>query len=356
MRILIVDDDSVFREELAELLREEHHNVETAPSVVKALGTLEHAEFDVLLTDLKMPRQSGMELLREVRARWPRTFVVMLTGFATVETALEAMKLGAFDYIRKPFRVDQVRETLRMASQEREFEAPPESVRNPVREARSLSAGGKHEVLLIGGHPPPTSPHLHFEPLDPQNPSALESQVDAFVSDHANAAVVLTGIETLVSNHRLEDVVAVLDRIRGRLDGHGPLRVGFNPRLVPAEVAAALGTTVSADATHETLEALANPIRRKVLFRLSEGPAAFREAMESAGLDDSPKLAFHLRKLVDAGLVLHEQETYRLTARGKAGVQLLTEAAFLPPASDSESMAFPGATSGAAGRKPPGRG
>ena len=268
VRILIVDDDSVFREELGELLREEHHSIETAPSVVKAIGSLENAEFDVVLTDLKMPRQSGMELLREVRTRWPRTFVVMLTGFATVETALEAMKLGAFDYIRKPFRVDQVRETLRMAAQEREFESPPESVRNPVREARSLAASGKHEVLLIGGHPPPEAPRLHFTPLDPANPAGLEAQVDAFVAQHGNAAVVLTDVERLLSDHRLEDVVAVLDRIRTRLDGHGPLRVGFNPRQVPPGVAAALGSTVSAEATHETLEALANPIRRKVLFRL----------------------------------------------------------------------------------------
>ena len=352
MRVLVVDDDAVFREELAELLRDDSNAVEIAPSVPKAIAALEHEEFDVILTDLKMPRQSGLDLLREVRNRWPRTLVVMITGYATVETAIEAMKVGAFDYIRKPFRIDQVRETLRAAREQRSFDAPPDAVRDPFREARALASEGKHEVLLLSVRRPPEAPHLTFEPLDPDQPDRMEHLVGQFVSDHANAAVVLDGVERLLEKHRLEDIVAWLDRLRTKLAGHGPLRVGFNPHQMPASAAAAFGSTVAADSTHDTLEALANPIRRKVLFRLAGAPAAFREAMEAAGLDDSPKLAFHLRKLVDAGLVRHEEETYRLTARGKAGVRLLTDAAFLPPAGPDGNLAFPGPEPGAASNRP----
>jgi DNA-binding response OmpR family regulator len=346
VRILVVDDDAVFREELTELLHDEGHTVSAVPSVVKALESLEHDEVDVVLTDLKMPRQGGLELLREVRQRWPRTLVVVVTGFATVETALGAMKLGAFDYLRKPFRIEQVRETLRLVAQEHEFESPQEAFRDPLREARALASGGKHEVLLFGDQAPPAQPHLHFEPLDPENPNRIPERAEAFLADHSNGAVVLAGVERLVEHHRLEDIVAVLDRLRTDLSGHGPLRVGFNPRRVAPSVAVSLGAAVSAEETHATLEALANPIRRKVLLRLLAGPATFGDAMAAAGLDDSPKIAFHLRKLVETGLIRHEGETYRLTTRGTAGAQLVTAATFLPPPSDDGNLAFPG-------RRPP---
>ena len=352
MRILVVDDDAVFREELADLLRDDGHAVTAVPSVPKALEVLEQDEVDVVLSDLKMPRQSGLELLREVRGRWPRTLVVMLTGYATVETALEAMKNGAFDYVRKPFRIDQVRETLRLVAQEHEFESPPEAHRDPVQEARALASGGRHEVLFVGEPAPEPGAHLHVERLDPANPVGLLDRCEAFLAEYPNGAVVLSGIERYLERHRLEDIVAVLDRLRQDLVGHGPLRVGFNPRRVTRTVAVALGSAVSAEETHATLEALANPIRRKVLQRLAEAPASFGEVMRAADLDDSPKMSFHLRKLVDAGLVLHDQDRYRLTTRGEAGLRLLVDATFLPPADGSGNLAFPKGRSGTA-RPPP---
>ncbi|MGA8664037.1 MAG: response regulator [Thermoplasmata archaeon] len=342
MRILVVDDDTVFREELTDLLREDGHAASAAPSVLKAIETLEHDEFELVLTDLKMPRQGGLELLKEVRQRWPRTLVVVVTGFATVETAIDAMKLGAFDYLRKPFRVEQVRETLRLVAQEHEFESPNDTNRDPVREARTLAAGGKYEVLLFAQTPTPSLPHLTFEPLDPANPNRLAERTEAFLADHPNTAVVLAEVERLLDHHRMEDIVAVLDRLRSDLAGHGPLRVGFNPRRVSPEVAVSLGAAVAPEETLATLEALANPIRRKVILRLAQAPASFGETMVAAGLDDSPKIAFHLRKLVETGLVLHEGDNYRLTARGLAGARLVTEATFLPPTGDDGNLAFPG--------------
>jgi len=342
VRILVVDDDAVFREELTELLSDEGHTATAAASVARALEVLEHTEVDVVLTDLKMPRHGGLELLREVRHRWPRTFVVMVTGYATVETALDAMKLGAFDYLRKPFRIEQVRETLRLVAQEHEYDSPPESARDPLREARALAEGGKHEVLYFAETPPPAEPHLHPERLDRENPILLTERTRTFLADHPNGAVVIAGAERLLESHRLEDIVGILDRLGADLAGHGPLRVGFNPRRVTPTVAAALGAAVVAEETHDTLDALANPIRRKVLLRLEQAPATFGESMQAAGLDDSPKMAFHMRKLVSTGLVAHEEESYRLTPRGKAAARLLSEATFLPPTSGSGNLAFPG--------------
>jgi DNA-binding response OmpR family regulator len=340
VRLLVVDDDAVFRDEVSTLVRDEGHVAETAPSVAKAIEQLEHEEFDVVLTDLKMPRQSGLELLREVRARWPRTLVIVITGFATVETALEAMKLGAFDYLRKPFRVEPLRAALELARQERQFEAPPGTTRDPAREARTLAADGRHEVLYVGGPPLRAQPHLHTAPLDPASPERLIREVETFVAEHPNAAVVIAGLERMVESHRLEDIVATIDRVRDLLGGHGPLRLAFDPDRTPGAAALALGGAVASAETHAAFEAFANPIRRRVLERLAQGPAPFGELMGSAGLDDSPKMSFHLHKLRDAGLLAHEGEMYRLTPRGRAGQRLLLEATFLPPAGESDNVAF----------------
>ena len=346
MRLLVVDDDPVFREELSDLLREDGHAVAMSPSVPKAIEELERAEVDVVLTDLKMPRGGGLELLREVRARWPRSMVVVVTGFASVETALEAMKLGAFDYVRKPFRLEQVRETLRLAELERAYDAPPKSERDPVREAESLAASGKFEVLFVGEPAPPPGPHLTLQRLDPEGPASFAPLAESFLAEHPNGAIVLVGVERWLRAHRLEDVLATIDRVRLALVGHGPFRVGFNPHRVTRAAAAALGGAVASEETHATLEALANPIRRQVLQRVADGPAPFGELMRAAGLDESPKMSFHLRKLVESGLLLHEEDRYRLTARGEATVRLLHDAAFLPVANEAGNRAFAGRSGG----------
>lgn len=351
MRLLVVDDDRVFREEFGELLRDEGHSVAIESSVAKGLDAMAAAEFDVVLTDLKMPRASGMELLREVRSRWPRTLVVMITGFATVETALEAMKSGAFDYVRKPFRIEQVRETLRLADQEREFEAPEGTARDPVTEARNLAVGGQHEVLFLGDPPPAAEAHIHPARLEPEDLAGIADRSIAFLGDHPNGAVVIAGAERLVAAHRLEDVVALFSKLREALASHGPLRVAFNPRRLPPVVATALAGSIAPGETHSTLEALANPIRREVLLRLSVGSATFSEVMRAAGLDDSPKMSFHLRKLVDCGLIRHNGEVYLLTSRGEAAVGLLRDAAFLPPSSHTNNLVFPRLVPGS--RRPP---
>ncbi|MHB8352032.1 MAG: winged helix-turn-helix domain-containing protein [Thermoplasmata archaeon] len=351
MRILVVDDDAVFREELGELLSDDGHTVTRASSVPKAVELLEHEEVDVVLTDLKMPRHGGLELVATVRQRWPRTVVIVVTGFATVETAVEALKLGALDYLRKPFRLEEVHAALALASQQQAFESPPDSGRDPEREARALASSGRYDVLLLSDPPAPPAPHLTTGPLDPDHPADLFDRAHAFILEHPHAAVVLSGGERMVARHRLEEIVELLDRLRSDLAGHGPLRIGFLPAQVTRSAAAALGAAVTESDTHATLEALANPIRRKVLERLAEAPSSFGDAMKAAHLDDSPKLAFHMNKLLECGLIRHEGDAYQLSPRGRAAVRLLDATAFLPPAREGANLAFP--RSGGNGSEPP---
>ncbi|CAG0984764.1 partial Regulatory protein AtoC, partial [Myxococcaceae bacterium] len=108
-RILVVDDERSMQEFLEICFRRDGYDVETAGDVDAALAILESEDFDVVVSDLQMPGKSGLDLLRAVREASPETAVVLVTAFATTETAIEAMKEGAYDYVTKPFKVDEIR-------------------------------------------------------------------------------------------------------------------------------------------------------------------------------------------------------------------------------------------------------
>jgi len=107
-RILVVDDEMIVCESCKRILEEEEYEVDTALSGKEALEKMKENPYDIVITDLKMPEIDGMEVLRTFRKEYPDAIIIMITGFSTVETAVEAMKLGAFDYIPKPFTPDEV--------------------------------------------------------------------------------------------------------------------------------------------------------------------------------------------------------------------------------------------------------
>ena len=101
-RVLLVDDEKDFVEMLSLRLNEVGEKVTAAYSGKECLETLENKEIDVVILDIKMPGMDGMETLREIKKRFPLVEVIMLTGHGSAETAVEGMKLGAFDYLMKP--------------------------------------------------------------------------------------------------------------------------------------------------------------------------------------------------------------------------------------------------------------
>jgi len=119
MNILVVDDESVIRDGLARILEGDSFSVDTAKNGHTAIELLQQKEFDLIITDLKMPGMSGFEVLNAVKTLQPETPVIMITGFATVETAVEAMKNGTVDYIVKPFTPDQILEKVHLALEQK---------------------------------------------------------------------------------------------------------------------------------------------------------------------------------------------------------------------------------------------
>ena len=116
--ILIVDDDEIIRETLFELLSASY-NCATAETAEQALHKLANVPFDVVLTDISMPGLSGSELLRRVRELYPQTPVIMISGMTDQDHAESLLKLGAFDYLLKPFRLEVVENSVERAIQTR---------------------------------------------------------------------------------------------------------------------------------------------------------------------------------------------------------------------------------------------
>ncbi|HZY70054.1 MAG TPA: response regulator [Thermoplasmata archaeon] len=324
MRALVVDDDKMFREELTQLLSDNGHRVTAATSVPKALEQLAQDEFDIVFTDLKMPRHSGLELLREARRRWPRTMVVMVTGFATVETAVEAMKVGAFDYVRKPFTPEELQATLQHAEEERRFRGPSDGAVDAALLAAQWTAEGFAVLRLTSGSAE-AAPNVSVVPTNFDDPDRVRAALEEFLAGHSKAGAILEGADRLIDAQGRATAAAFLDQMHRRVEPHGPFAVTFDPDRVSQSDVLVVRAAVVAPSSSTTLEALVNPIRRAVLRRLAAGPCSFTEAMHAAELDDSAKFSFHVRKLVQDGLILHEGERYRLTERGHESVRLLQE-------------------------------
>jgi len=107
-RILFAEDDLALQQVVAEQLREEGYAVTAVDNGMEALKRVEHARFELALLDIRMPGKDGMEVLQEIRAHAPLTRVVMLTGVDEFSVAMEAMRLGANDYITKPFSLREL--------------------------------------------------------------------------------------------------------------------------------------------------------------------------------------------------------------------------------------------------------
>ena len=138
-RILIVDDEANARTALAELLRDEGYAVDTAADGFKALPKLEELAPDVVVTDLKMPGLSGLELMDKVRERDPECVVIVMTAFGAIETAVQAMRQGAADYLTKPVNIEELTLVLKRELERKRLRAEAGQLRQRLSERHRIS-------------------------------------------------------------------------------------------------------------------------------------------------------------------------------------------------------------------------
>jgi len=142
-KLLVAEDDEGIRKGLEEMMEEEGYEVVGVENGAQAIEKIRDDGFDLILTDMVMPEMSGMDLLNEAKKVKPETKVIIITAFGTIDNAVEAIKKGASDYIEKPFKINEVQNTIRKVLEEAKFE----------EESRSLAGKISDEVIKALSNP-----------------------------------------------------------------------------------------------------------------------------------------------------------------------------------------------------------
>lgn len=137
-KILIIEDEKNMREILSMLLEGEGYVVMTAPDGTTGIEQIRKDIYDLIITDIKMPGCDGFDVLREAKEISPETLVIMITAFGTTESAVEAMKLGAYDYIHKPFKIDEIRLVVKNAIEKKRLRGEVSVLREKIRTTYEL--------------------------------------------------------------------------------------------------------------------------------------------------------------------------------------------------------------------------
>jgi DNA-binding NtrC family response regulator len=146
--VLIVEDEDVARRNLEHILKKEGYDIVSVNSGSKALDLIKKRQFDLVLTDLKMKKVDGMEVLKRTQDLWPYTEVVMITGYATVQSAVEAMKEGAYHYIAKPYKIDEVRKVVKEALLKRRLQLENMELKEALQKVQRVPyIVGKSEAM-----------------------------------------------------------------------------------------------------------------------------------------------------------------------------------------------------------------
>jgi two-component system response regulator PilR (NtrC family) len=132
-RILIIEDEKSLREVLSILLEEEGYEITAAADGQEGMDYLAKDIFDLVVTDIKMPKANGFDVLRKVKELAPLTVVIMITAFGTNESTIEAMKLGAYDYIHKPFKIDEIRLIIQKAFEKKKLSEEVSLLREKIK-------------------------------------------------------------------------------------------------------------------------------------------------------------------------------------------------------------------------------
>lgn len=258
--VCVVDDKEILRESVAETLGREDHRVTSFGDPVEALAEIRRGGFDLLIADLKMPRMDGLTLIREARAAGSDIPIIMMTAFATVSTAVEAMKAGAFDYLQKPFEAEALSVLVERALEHGRLQRENEALRASVSDMqRQRTLIGRSAVM-----------------------TALREQLDRVAASHSTVLITGesgTGKELVASHiHRhspradrpmlcLNCAALSANLLESELFGHERGAFTGADRLRKGRFELADGGTLLLDEISE----MAIPLQAKLLRVLQEG-------------------------------------------------------------------------------------
>ncbi|MDI6916943.1 MAG: response regulator [Thermoplasmatales archaeon] len=356
MKVMVVDDDPTIVDAIKTLLKTEGHEPAGMYSGEECLNNLK-GEVDLILLDIKMPGMNGIETLRNIKRIKPDTYVVMLTAFATVDTAVEAMKEGAFDYIRKPFAMEDMKEVLMDVIEDIKlkknhkvvglmeggdldcFEVFKNVFRNNVKgmcvTTEKPETIDERYALKNVSYVWLTEENYIGEPrgkeqerMGPKEIEKLKTLIERFITENENTAILISSMEALIRKNLLgtiKEFIYYLDEKVRTKNTSVILSVSPESRDVPGLTE--IENRIADLYIRHISESISNPLRRNIILTLDANrECSFTRIAKEVRIRDSPKLSFHLRKLKSSGIVeQNDEKKYFLTKTGEEAAVILKD-------------------------------
>lgn len=326
-KILFVDDDESILDAAKTALEVYGYNVITAKSGKECLEKM--GDVDLIFLDIKMPEMDGIETLKRIKEKDASMPVIMITAYATVDTAIEAMKKGAFDYIKKPFDMDELESSILAAIEDlkfRKFEEEEdcfERFKKLVEKNKGICI--TREIEKVKDIKNTILIKMEKE-LKPRKLQEIKNDIEKNIE--RGIVILLTNIEYLLRENKLEDLRDFLEWLSKKASMlNCKLILSAALRNIREKEKKDLQDLMADIHIGIISESISNYIRRKIINLLSDGKKySFTKIAQEIGIEDNPKLSFHLKKLKDDGVLEQDEEKkYYLSKLGKEIAEFIEE-------------------------------
>lgn len=316
MRVLVVDDNPTFLMQMKKILTLKKFCVDVAERGKKAVEMMNKLAYDAVILDLKMPDISGIEVMKEARKRNIKTNFIVVTGYGEVESAVEAMKLGAIDYIQKPFDIAKVINAI---------ENLKGKAQHPFTNFIKSYAEGK--IIIISSEKPEKFEQKHDIEADEKiwlhevrDLEEIVQKVNFAIED--GGIIIHSGIKHIMKRYGKRELAKYLKKLDEIAESKN-LRIfiackNIKETRVLDEI---YGKDISID---EIADICKNNVRRKIIgvLKIYE-ELSYSQIMKKLDIDYSSKIAFHLKKLCNLRLVEKIDKKYVLTPYGKYVAEII---------------------------------
>ncbi len=345
-----MDDNKTFLEKLDKVLSLENHQIHLACSGKEALDAISNNEFDLLLTDLKMGEISGIDLIKRLKEESIDLVCIVVTGYATIDSAVEAMKLGAYDYIVKPFEIDKLRKKINEV--ENELKLRKTFVTKSIGGRTSINDPDNdfniemysEPFLIISNEDPSKIIDLNniehaiqlkigfnngANEISPLKFNLIREYINNFVQKHTEGTIIFKCIEDLLLKHKWEYLKGFIENIREEIltsafsmvilvDQNHPIGVLYQALLHDAL------SLISIQTFEDIVSIISHSMRKKIINLLKmSGELNFNRIAEELVIKSSSNLAFHIKRLVEENILIKRDNLYTLSQRGEYFSQII---------------------------------
>ncbi len=357
MKVMVVDDDPIIVDAVKTLLQTEGHEAIGVYSGEECLNNLKKEEIDLILLDIRMPGMDGIETLKNIKGIKPEVYVIMLTAFATVDTAVDAMKEGAFDYIRKPFATEDMRDILMNVIEDIKLKRNHKIIGLIEREKydcfdvfKSMFTNNVKGMCVTREKPEIidkrydlgdvsyvwfTEKNYIEEPkgkeqerVNPKEIEKLKTLIDQFIKENENTTILISSMEYLISKNILADTKKFIEYLGEKArDRNTSIILSVSPESGKIPGLAEIEKLIAELHIRHIAESISSPLRRNIILTLDVNrKCSFTKIAEEVQVRDSPKLSFHLRKLKSHGIIgQNEEKKYFLTESGMEAAGILKD-------------------------------